>query len=188
MSNIRCFDCGIMNPSKVFTSSSCINCDMNQELPHKKRSDKLKTDSNLSVTEVNSMDIDHDPSTSSVLYPTEDEKTFSYLYKKYGFFIKEKFYIKPHRKHVDESFSKGILFDTNLSTAIFRDGSDPSLQPIVKCDGVHDSCMNTRHKCCICMDKRPLELLYEGYVDGKGIKKLIPRNQHYCPSCKEKTN
>lgn len=215
MSNIRCSDCGFMSSSKVFTSSSCVNCCTNDELPHKKRSGKVKPVDNFSETEQSSMDIDNEPSTSSVVNKTKDESIFSYPYEQYGFRTKEKFYVKQHRKDVDESSVEGITLDTNRNRMYFVDSHvlynprldilfnanynrimlidtairrDPLSQTILKCDGIHDSCMNTRHKCCICMDKRPLDFSYEGYVDGKGYKKCNSRNQYYCPSCKEKTN
>lgn len=39
-----------------------------------------------------------------------------------------------------------------------------------------DNCMNDRYKCCICMDKRSFNFLYEAYVDGVGICKTIKRS------------
>uniref|UniRef100_A0A6C0BEX3 Uncharacterized protein n=1 Tax=viral metagenome TaxID=1070528 RepID=A0A6C0BEX3_9ZZZZ len=54
------------------------------------------------------------------------------------------------------------------------------------CDGSHDSCMNDKYKCCICMDKRQIDWFYEGYVDGVGVVKNKSRAEHYCPSCKSK--
>lgn len=56
------------------------------------------------------------------------------------------------------------------------------------CNGVHDSCMNDRYKCCICMDKRPIDELYNSYIDGVGYCKSINRSKYYCPSCKCKVN
>lgn len=54
------------------------------------------------------------------------------------------------------------------------------------CNDIHDFCMNSIYKCCICMDKRIFEDLYNGYIDGIGYTKFKCRSDGYCPSCKEK--
>lgn len=54
------------------------------------------------------------------------------------------------------------------------------------CNGIHDLCMNSKYKCCICMDKRPIDEKYDGYTDGVGYTKFKCRSDGYCPSCKEK--
>jgi hypothetical protein len=56
----------------------------------------------------------------------------------------------------------------------------------IPCNGIHDLCMNSKYKCCICMDKRIFEELYDGYVDGVGYVKNKTRFEHYCSSCKDK--
>lgn len=52
------------------------------------------------------------------------------------------------------------------------------------CHDFHDDCMNTIYKCCLCMDKRPIEDSYRRYVDGVGEVFDAKRYEFYCSSCK----
>jgi len=82
------------------------------------------------------------------------------------------------------------VIDESPKRRIIEEDKEPAFKRrrIIRtpCDKIHDFCMNTKYKCCICMDRRMVEELYDGYVDGIGFIKNKQRHEHYCMSCKEK--